>query len=93
MRSQVVKVGHVLMVELPDSFCQQTGVVEGAPIDLDLKGDQLTIRPVRFGVGDLIARIKRPGDAPGAPSGPGGGEKAEPEKPAIQPAKVRTRNL
>jgi len=91
MRSQVVKVGHVLMVELPESFCEQAGVVEGAAIDLDVKGDQLTIRPVRFGVGDLIARIKRPGDAPGAPAA--SPAPAEPARPAIQPAKVRTRNL
>jgi antitoxin component of MazEF toxin-antitoxin module len=92
MRSQVLKVGHVLMVELPESFCEQAGVTEGAAIDLDVKGEQLTIRPVRFGVGDLIARIKRPGDGPAQPSASPAAS-AEPEKPAIQPAKVRTRNL
>ncbi len=84
MRAHIVKAGNHLVVVLPDSFCDQTGLSEGSPIDLDIGKDGLTIRPVRYGVGDLIARLTTPGAS----------ESAKPESaPAIAPAKVRTGSL
>ncbi|MEX2649758.1 MAG: AbrB/MazE/SpoVT family DNA-binding domain-containing protein [Alphaproteobacteria bacterium] len=86
MRAHIVKAGNHLVVVLPDSFCDQAGLSEGSPIDLDIDKDGLTIRPVRYGVGDLIARLTTPG----------AGESAKPESaaaPAIAPAKVRTGSL
>jgi antitoxin component of MazEF toxin-antitoxin module len=82
MRGHVVKSGQHLVVVLPDSFCDQTGITEGSPIDLDIAKDGLTIRPVRYGVGDLIARLT---------TTPGETQKIEStSQPAIAPAKVRT---
>lgn len=85
MRAHVVKAGHQLVVVLPDSFCKDSGLSEGSPIDLDIGKAGLTVRPVRYGVGDLIARLTTPGaEAP---------KPGREERPTIAPAKVSTRNL
>lgn len=85
MRAHVVKSGQHLVVVLPESFCQDSGLAEGSPIDLDVGKAGLTIRPVRYGVGDLIARLGSK-DAPAA-------EPAREDAPVIAPARVTTGTL
>ena len=81
MRAHVVKSGNHLAVILPDSFCQESGLAEGSPIDLDIGKAGLTIRPVRYGVGDLIARLGPKDDPTPEPAA---------ETPVIAPARVTT---
>ena len=85
MRAQVVKSGQHLVVVLPDTFCQDNGLTEGSPIDLDIGKAGLTIHPVRYGVGDLIARLGTPDGAPSSP--------APADAPAIAPARVTSAKL
>jgi antitoxin component of MazEF toxin-antitoxin module len=94
MRAHIIKIGHQLAVALPESFCKDAGLAEGSPIDLDVGKAQLTVRPVRYGVGDLIARIASPGAAPAVPGTSAGAQAMpEPAEPAIAPAKVTKRSL
>jgi antitoxin component of MazEF toxin-antitoxin module len=85
MRAHVVKSGQHLVVVLPDAFCQDNGLTEGSPIDLDIGKAGLTIHPVRYGVGDLIARLGAQ-DAPAAPTAPA-------DAPAFAPARVTSAKL
>ncbi|MSP81734.1 MAG: hypothetical protein EXQ94_02095 [Alphaproteobacteria bacterium] len=85
MRSSVAKVGHHLALILPESYCEEAGLSEGSFIDLDVNGDRLTIRPVHYGVGDLIARLKNPELKPTDAASQQAGD--------VLPAKVSTRRL
>ncbi|MGH6719849.1 MAG: AbrB/MazE/SpoVT family DNA-binding domain-containing protein [Alphaproteobacteria bacterium] len=86
MRAHIIKVGQQLAVVLPDSYCKDGGLTEGSPIDLDVGKTALTVRPVRYGVGDLIARLA----SPDAPPGP---QPSRAEPPTIAPAKVTKHGL
>jgi antitoxin component of MazEF toxin-antitoxin module len=85
MRSSVARMGHQLVVVLPESYCEQAGLDEGSFIDLDVNGDRLTVRPVRYGVSDLIARLKNPQASES--------ERPEEPTPEVHAAKVSTRKL
>ena len=58
MRSQVTKVSGSLVLQLPESYCEAAGLQDGSPVDLDITDDRLTIRPVQYGVRDLLARLR-----------------------------------
>lgn len=60
MRASVAKWGNSLAVRLPKDAVEAIGLREGAALDLTVQDGALTLRPRRWDIKTLVARIDGP---------------------------------
>ncbi|WP_376967590.1 AbrB/MazE/SpoVT family DNA-binding domain-containing protein (plasmid) [Azospirillum sp. A26] len=59
MGTEIARWGNSLALRLPRPIADQAGIAEGTPVEIDIKGDQLVIRPAlpRYSLDELLAGI------------------------------------
>ena len=59
MRTEVARWGNSLAVRLPRQVLEQTNIIEGTAVDLDVEDGHVVIRPAvpRYALDDLLAGI------------------------------------
>lgn len=59
MRTEIARWGNSLALRLPRPIADQVGIAEGTPVEIDIEGDQLVIRPAlpRYSLDKLLAGI------------------------------------
>ena len=60
MRAAVGKWGNSLAVRIPKEAAEAIGLRDGSPLDLSITDGALTLRPRRWDIKDLVARIDGP---------------------------------
>ena len=70
MKVKIAKWGNSLAVRLPKTFTSELGLVAGSEVELERKGKQLALQPVRqpeipqYRLEDLLAQIKPGQESP-----------------------------
>ena len=57
MRVRVARWGNSLGLRIPRTVSEDLGLAEGTTVDLTVVDGQLTLRPVRYALDDLLAAI------------------------------------
>lgn len=57
LQSYVSKWGNNLGIRIPRSIAQQIGLIEGTPVELQMEKDGLMIRPKKYDLETLLAKI------------------------------------
>jgi antitoxin MazE len=47
MRTEIRKWGHSLALRIPKAFAKETGIDEGAPVEMQIADGQIIITPIR----------------------------------------------
>jgi len=61
MKGQIQKWGNSLALRIPRSLAQEAGLTQSTPVEICASGDGLIItplRPARYALEDLLARIE-----------------------------------